>query len=197
MDRTEKLTEQNPRIRSVLERLAREDTGDGIYIIAIDGRAASGKSTLARQLARLLEADVTAMDDFFLPAQLRTPERLEQPGGNVHYERFEQEVLPHLSLPGPFSYRKFDCGRMDYGQERVIGDTRIRIVEGSYSLHPRFGAYADLAVFCDVEPQEQMRRIRIRDGQEKACVFRERWIPMEEKYFAQCRIRQRCDLTLM
>ena len=32
------------------------------------------------------------MDDFFLPMELRTAERLEEPGGNVHYERFSAEV---------------------------------------------------------------------------------------------------------
>lgn len=180
----------------VSEWVSREALEDRIYIIAIDGRAASGKSTMARQLKDLLDADVIRMDDFFLPAALRTPGRLEEPGGNVHYERFEQEVLAYLSLPQRFSYRQFDCGRMDYGGERVIGDKRIRIVEGSYSLHPRFGRYADLAIFSDVEPQEQMRRIGIRDGQEKARMFQERWIPLEEKYFAHCRIRERCDLVI-
>ena len=65
---------------------------DSPFIIAIDGRAASGKSTLAQQLGELLDADVIHMDDFFLPPSLRTKERLSEPGGNVHYERFAEEV---------------------------------------------------------------------------------------------------------
>ena len=153
-------------------------------IIAIDGRAASGKSTLAEQLSELLGADVIHMDDFFLPTELRSEERLTEPGGNVHYERFCEEVLPYLNSPEVFSYRIFDCSRMDYNGERTIRSIQIRIVEGSYSHHPKFGKYADLFVFSDVESEEQMRRILLRNGEEKAQVFAEKWIPMEERYFA-------------
>ncbi|MBS7324987.1 MAG: (d)CMP kinase, partial [Angelakisella sp.] len=38
-----------------------------ISVIALDGRAAAGKSTLAAALAETLQAAVIHMDDFFLP----------------------------------------------------------------------------------------------------------------------------------
>ena len=154
------------------------------FVIAIDGRAASGKSTLAEQLSELLGADVIHMDDFFLPPELRSEERLAEPGGNVHYERFCEEVLPYLNSPEMFSYRIFDCSRMDYNGESTVRNTQIRIVEGSYSHHPKFGKYADLFVFSDVDEEEQLRRIRLRNGEEKAQMFAMKWIPMEERYFA-------------
>lgn len=157
-------------------------------VIAIDGRAASGKSTLAEQLSTLLEADVIHMDDFFLPPELRSEERLAEPGGNVHYERFCEEVLPYLNSPEVFSYRIFDCNRMDYNGDRGISNTQIRIVEGSYSHHPKFGTYADLFVFSDVHTEEQLRRIRLRNGEEKAQMFAKKWIPIEEQYFAAFRV---------
>ncbi|MCL1877401.1 MAG: hypothetical protein FWF80_00945, partial [Defluviitaleaceae bacterium] len=65
-------------------------------VIAIDGRSASGKTTLASELAAQTGASVIHMDDFFLPQDLRTEERLNTPGGNVHHERFASEVLPHI-----------------------------------------------------------------------------------------------------
>lgn len=163
---------------------------DGPFIIAIDGRAASGKSTLAQQLSELLDADVIHMDDFFLPLPLRTEERLAEPGGNVHYERFAEEVLPHLKLQAAFSYRIFDCSKMDYEGERLIGNKTIRIVEGSYSHHPKFGNYADLFVFSDVDAEEQMRRICLRNGEEKAQMFATRWIPMEERFFTEHEVKK-------
>ena len=55
----------------------------GRAVIAIDGMAASGKSTLAARLAEELDGCVIHMDDFFLPPELRTQERLSSPGGNV------------------------------------------------------------------------------------------------------------------
>ena len=45
-------------------------------LIAIDGRCASGKSTLAALLARILNAPVVHMDDFYTPHAQKTPERL-------------------------------------------------------------------------------------------------------------------------
>ena len=173
-----------------------EDVPGRPFIIAIDGRAASGKSTLAQQLSELLGADVIHMDDFFLPPALRTRERLSEPGGNVHYERFAEEVLPYLKSPAAFSYRIFDCSKMDYEGERFIGNKPIRIVEGSYSHHPKFGRYADLFVFSDVDEEEQMRRIHLRNGEEKAQMFAEKWIPMEERYFAELEVKKCADAII-
>lgn len=180
-------------ILPMLERLAAEA---GIRIVAIDGRAASGKTTRSALLSAVLAAPVIHMDDFFLPPSLRTPERLAQPGGNVHYERFAEEVLPGLLSGEAFSYRIFDCGQMDYNGRRDILAAPVRIVEGSYALHPAFGDYAQLRVFTSVDADEQMRRILVRNGEQMAEMFRTRWIPLEEKYFAAFAIADRAELRL-
>jgi uridine kinase len=167
-----------------------------VRIIAIDGRASSGKTTLSRQLATVLEAQEIHMDDFFLPVNLRTSARLAEAGGNVHYERFKQEVLPNLRKSAGFRYRKFDCSKMALGDERVISPGKWRIVEGAYSLHPEFGDYADLKLFFDIAPEEQMKRIRKRNGEKQAAVFASRWIPLEENYINQTGVIRRVDLIL-
>jgi len=169
---------------SVTPESMKQGLEGNVCVIAVEGRAASGKSTMASQLQQILGAGVIHMDDFFLPLSLRTQERFRMPGGNVHYERFREEVLPYLKKPEEFSYRLFDCSRMDFHGERRIEESRIRIVEGSYSLHPVFGAYADIMVFSDVDKEEQMRRIISRNGSEMAEIFRNRWILLEEDYFA-------------
>ena len=166
------------------------------YVVAIDGRCASGKTTLAEQLAEVTGAGVVHMDDFFLPQELRTEERLNEPGGNVHYERFREEVLPALKGGGSFSYRRFNCGRMELGEERKVCDSRILIVEGAYSCHPKFGAYMSLRVFSDVDHREQLRRIKARDGEEALENFITRWIPMEESYFAAFRTKEQADIVI-
>lgn len=184
------------RLLPILEQVAKREQKNRICIIAIDGRAASGKSTMAKQLEVLLEADIVHMDDFFLPTQLRTEERLNSPGGNVHYERFIEEVQPYLSLPQSFSYRKFDCSKMDFNGKRIISNTHFRIVEGSYSCHPSFGDYADVTVFSDVNPNEQLCRIRRRNGCDMEEMFKDRWIPLEEKYFEAYKIFDKADIRL-
>ena len=184
------------RLFPILQRAAEKRNADRPCVIAIDGRAASGKTTMAEQLQKILDADVIRMDDFFLPLELRTAERFALPGGNVHHERFAKEVLPHISLAEAFSYRIFDCGRMDYHGTREIGTKQFRIVEGSYSCHPVFGDYADITVFSHVDAEEQLRRILKRNGKEMAEMFCSRWIPLEEAYFQAYQIAEKAEIQL-
>lgn len=167
-----------------------------VRVVAIDGRAASGKTTRAELLSAVLEAPVIHMDDFFLPPALRTTERLAQPGGNVDYERFAQEVVPGLLSGEAFAYRIFDCSEMDFAGLREIPAAPVRIVEGSYSHHPALGDYAGLRVFTSVDEEEQQARILLRNGETMLEMFRSRWIPMEESYFSHFCIREKADMTL-
>ncbi len=165
-------------------------------IISIDGRAASGKTTLTKMLCSIIGASAVHMDDFFLPPELRTKERLSEPGGNVHYERFIDEVLTHINSGKDFSYTVFDCSVMDYGEKRVVPSESYIIVEGAYSHHPRFNDYADLRVFMDVSPDEQINRIVRRNGEKMAEMFKSRWIPMEEKYYNTFNIKEKSHFII-
>lgn len=165
-------------------------------VIAIDGRAAGGKSTLAEQFSQVTGAGVIHMDDFFLPPALRTEERLSTPGGNVHYERFASDVLPLIASGEAFAYTKFDCSIMDMNGQRHVPAGEIRLVEGSYCCHPALGEYMDLRVFSDVTPREQLRRVQGRSDASLAQRYVDTWIPLEEKYFKAYAIRDRADLTV-
>lgn len=168
-----------------------------VSVIAIDGRAAAGKTTLAAALASALGGSVIHMDDFFLPPSLRTEARYGEPGGNVHYERFMEEVLPSLRTSRSFSYRRFDCSTSSFLPEPVFIDGGgIVIVEGAYSLSPRFGRYYGFSVFCDIEREEQMRRIKARNGVVQAEAFRDRWIPLEERYIKAFSVDRAANLCI-
>ena len=165
-------------------------------VIAIDGDAASGKTTMAEALSFVLGAGQVPLDDFFLPPALRTAERLSEPGGNVHYERFACEVLPYLRDRKEFSYSVFDCSVMDINGRRAVDASSCVIVEGSYSHHPYFGSYADLKVFSQVDAETQMERIIARNGEEMAEAFRNRWIPMEKKYFREREVAEKAHIVV-
>ncbi len=163
-------------------------------VMAVDGRAAAGKSTLAQDLVDITGSSLIHMDDFFLPAELRTEERLSKPGGNVDYERFAKEVLPHLKEEKEFFYNRFDCAGMALGEKVLVKEAKHCIVEGSYSHHPYFGNYADVRVFCDISPDIQLCRIESRNGKQMLETFKEKWIPMEEAYFEAFGIREKADI---
>ena len=177
----------------IFEKMADLDGG----VIAIDGRAASGKTTLAGFLREIIPAEVIAMDDFFLPPKLRTADRLAQPGGNIHHERFIKEVLPYLKSGEGFKYRKFDCSQMEYSDTPIrITTNPWRIVEGVYSFHPVLGDYADIRVFIDIQPPDQEYRIKARNTPRFAADYFTKWIPMEEAYFKTYSTRESANVII-
>jgi uridine kinase len=166
------------------------------YIIAIDGRAASGKTMLAESLSEALGASIIHLDDFFLPSEMRTEERLSEPGGNVHYERFKREIIDKLQSRDDIVYRRFDCTSMSFGETKRISRTPVIIIEGSYAHHPYFGDYANLKIFKSVNAVEQMERIMLRNGCLHGQIFKDKWIPMEEKYFNTFQIIEKADISI-
>ena len=163
-------------------------------LIAIDGSCTSGKSTLAALLARKLDCNVFHMDDFFLRPEQRTQERLAQPGGNVDYERFREEVLLPLKTGMPFAYRSYDCGTGNLKAPVAVTPKWISVIEGSYSHHPFFGDPYDIKVFLKVSPEVRCMRI----GQRPAFLrkrFEEEWIPMEQRYFETFDIEAKADIV--
>lgn len=164
-------------------------------IIAIDGRCGSGKTTLAAGLKKKNGWRVFHMDDFFLRPEQRTEERFAKPGGNVDHERFLEEILlPLQNGVQTICYRRFDCQKQDFAEAISVTAGDVNIVEGSYSCHPAFWDAYDLRVFLDVAEAEQDRRILLRNGKDRAKMFHERWIPLEERYFDAYRIKERCEL---
>lgn len=164
-------------------------------LIAIDGRCASGKTTAAEKLRKLTGCTVIHTDHFFLRPEQRTEARLALPGENIDHERLKEEVLLPLSERKPFSYREFDCGRMELAAEHKICPADVTVIEGSYSCHPMLWEFYDLHIFLTADYDERLRRIERRSGSEKLIQFKERWIPLEEKYFAGFKIEERCELV--
>lgn len=164
-------------------------------IVAVDGRCAAGKSTLAGLLQQNLNCMVFHMDDFFLQPFQRTAERLAAPGGNVDYERFRAEILlPLREGAAEITYQPYSCRTQSLQKPVTVHPGQISIVEGSYSLCPSLRDYYDLRIFLDVSEEEQAERILRRNGPERFRQFRDRWIPLEEQYFRVLKIRDLCNL---
>lgn len=164
-------------------------------VTAIDGRAAAGKTTLSETLADVTGASVIHTDDFFLPPSLRTEQRLSEAGGNIHYERFFDEVITALKENKDFSYNKFDCSSMTLNGKVHVKKADHYIVEGSYSHHPYFKDYADFKIFCNVSSDIQLGRIEKRNGIQMLEMFKDKWIPLEENYFKTFDIREKSDIV--
>ncbi len=166
----------------------------GRIIIAIDGNCASGKTTLAASLAEKIDAQVIHMDDFFLPFDMRTEERLSQAGGNIHYERFIDEVVNGIKSNQSFIYGIYSCSTGTYKTSESVTPCKNIIIEGSYSLHPEIPDIYDLRIFLETDRKTQLERILNRNGADALEIFKNKWIPYENKYFEEYNIKSGCDI---
>jgi uridine kinase len=164
-------------------------------VVAIDGMCAAGKTTLAKELKHRFHGEIIPMDAFFLPKELRTEERYQEPGGNIHYERFMQEILYPFLNNKPIHYRSYNCKKMKYKADKKVPVTTLYIVEGTYCMRTEFQKLYDLSIFLFCSKEEQNRRINNRNGEIQAEVFRKKWIPLENRYFKNKKIEKYCDIV--
>lgn len=181
------------KLEEIADLILDKSKGREGFIVAIDGRCASGKSTLGNFLKERLGCNLIHMDDFFLRPSQRTDDRLSQAGENIDHERFLEEVLMPLKAGEDFSYRPYNCSKQALDEPIEVKKNKITIIEGSYSCNKALWEHYDLRIFIDVDKDTQLERIKLRDGEEYSKVFVSKWIPLEESYFKTFDISNRCD----
>lgn len=185
-----------PAYSSLYEEVIKLYEMDEPKIIAIDGRCGSGKTILAEILNQEIDINVFHMDDFFVPFEMKTKERHLEPGGNVHYERFSKEVLTPLLKEKEVVHQRYNPQIRALDEPIYTEPKKLTIVEGSYSLHPLLIEAYDLKIFLTINSEEQLERIRKRNGEEKLQDFITKWIPREELYFRELNIIEKCQFTI-
>ena len=187
--------EENRALEQAKSIIDQKLAADGRVVCALEGGAATGKSTLAAQLSALYQAPVIAMDDFFLPPALRTEHRLAEVGGNIDYERFNREVADPLRAGRAFSYSVYNCHREEITGQKLIPLCPLVLVEGVYSLHPLYRDAYTLRLFLHTSPQTQDARLRAR-GDWLYERFQTVWLPLEKAYFASENWPELCDAVI-
>lgn len=181
--------------REEVFRLLEERSGKLPFILAIDGRCASGKTTLAGELQKRQACNVIHLDDFYLPFEKRTAEQMAKPGGNIDFERLREEVLLPLRQGKSTSYQPYNCHTNQFFPARELDSRLVTIVEGSYSCHPELKDFYDFCIFMDITPELQRKRLQDRNFSMLED-FLKIWIPREEYYFNTCHVREYCDLII-
>ena len=182
-------------IKKKVEELLKENKKE-IIVIAIDGMTGSGKTTLAEELSQVYKAPIFHADDYFLPPELRTEQRLNEPGGNIHYEKMKKEIIDILvegKINSTIKYKPFICKNQSYGEEKSFKLNKVNIVEGSYCLNPYFGKYYDISVFLKINEKSQIERLTKRCPQ-MINNFINKWIPLEKKYHDAFKLYDNCDI---
>lgn len=164
-------------------------------IMAIDGPCASGKSSVANYLATLFPSVIYHMDDFFLPEELKTTDRLNQIGGNVYYERFEKSILSKINDKS-ITYQKYSCKLNKLENPINSINQKLIIIEGAYSLHHRLRGYYNYKILLSVERSIQLSRLKERSPTHIYQRFINEWIPLEEIYFNSEKLEDIVDLIV-
>jgi chloramphenicol 3-O-phosphotransferase len=144
-----------------------------VRLIAIDGGAGAGKTSLAAELAAAVpDAAVLHLDDL-----------LDGWAGQFGYrERLHAEVLGPLAAGRPGSYRRYDWPAGRFADRVAVPVNRYLIVEGVSALWG-CAPYWSVGVFLDLPRAERERRWAGRDGAPQPEWAG--WLDAEDRFFAE------------
>ena len=157
-------------------------------ILSLEGKCASGKTTITNGINSAL---IIHIDDFFLPPERKTKNRLLEIGGNIDYEAIK-ELLLNIRNKHTVCYKKYDCSTNKY-IDVSLEYKDIIVLEGVYSYHPYFNNLVDKLIYLDVGEEVQISRISKRKNHDR---FINEWIPLENKYYKESKILDQIDLII-
>ncbi len=169
--------------------LALQPPSGGTRVVAVDGPAGSGKTTLAARLAALLggvhPVQIVHMDDLY-------------PGWNGLAEAaagVAEQVIRPLAAGRPGRYRRWDWQRDRYAEWVDVPTAPAVIVEGCGSGSTPGAAHLTLLLW--VEAPVEVRKVRgfTRDG-DGFRPYWDMWAAQERSLFAAERTRERADLVI-
>jgi uridine kinase len=165
-------------------------------MIAIDGDAASGKTTLAKKLQEIFHANLFHIDDFFQKPVIVPSDSNSKYGSNIDFRRMIDQIITPIKKKDYIKYQSMNHQTHQLKTPIVIKYKPINIIEGSFSMHPQLINLYDYKIFLGVSRLKQNIRILHRNGFSSWLKFIRRWIPNEKRYFKNLRIEQHADCVL-
>jgi uridine kinase len=183
--------------------------------VAIDGVDASGKTTLADELAELLRGRgrhvIRASVDGFLRPRAERYRRGELSAEGYYrdsfdYEALVDELLAQLGPGGVLRYRMaiFDADAEVFVYEplRSAPADAILLLDGVFLMRRELVAHLDFRVYVHADFEETLRRAMARDlpwlGLEDVIRrrYETRYIPGQRLYLEEARPHDRADIVL-
>jgi len=161
----------------------------GVLVVAVDGHGASGKSTIAAEVAGATGAALLHTDDFFhWPAGAPTASgRRRVPPLDRYYDwrRIRTEALEPLRAGRRAAFRPFDWDTGAPARDLVTVRPRgIVVLEGVFSAAPQLADLVDQSVLVATGEHERLARLRARVS---AAEWDEQWLAAERAYFSAIR----------
>lgn len=128
-------------------------------VIAIDGPAGSGKTTLANQLSTdLSNVEIIHIDDLYHGWTDAFSPRLT--------ESIINQILAPISQGIEFNYEIFDWKSNKFSKSKIIPSGQIYILEGVSAGQRQFRKYLYKIIWLNIADEEGLTRVINRDGAE-------------------------------
>lgn len=176
------------KITLLIEARRRSSHSAAPVFVIIDGPAGAGKSTLASQIVSHFGfGEIIHCDDLYNGWEDALTPTLER--------TIREWILEPIQESRPIRIEKFDWQRNSYGDEVVIPQSPLLILEGVGCAVESVSQLADLSMWIDIPFDLGLERVLARDGME---IHEEmlRWITQQAEFFALHRNRENCSLHL-
>ena len=156
-------------------------------VIAIDGPAGSGKTTLAAQLGEQLAGSFVLNTDQLYPGWDGLAEGAQ---------RLVDEILRPLSDGGAATVRPWDWSSSSEGESRSLPQCETLIVDGAGCGGRAAAPFLSMIIWLDAEPALRQKRALGRDGEMFAPHWQS-WATQERALFEREQTRGRADLIIL
>jgi uridine kinase len=167
------------------EQVAAAAAGRTVFI-GVDGRAGSGKTTLAAAIAAAVPAAVLVhVDDFAGPL---VPE--------WDWPRFQEQVVDPLRAGRAGRYQRWEWNRDEPAEWHDVPAGRVVVVEGVSATRSELDVPWALRIWVDAPREVRLQRALERDGAAMLGHWLDVWMPSEEAYIAREHPQHRVDLLV-
>lgn len=181
----------------LIERLLSILRPDRSALVALSGFSGSGKSTMARELARVIPNLSVIESDLFWRPECN---HLSLDWSSIDRSRIRLEVLEPALKSEDVVYTPFDWESGKLGEKIEVSRSRILLLEGIGILHPDLSDLFDLKIWVEAPFHASMENGIKRDrelyGLENEAEWREIWIPNERAYFDKFRPDLMADIVV-
>jgi uridine kinase len=183
--------------------------------VAIDGRTAAGKTTLADELVVPIEACGRSViriqiDDFHRPLAERRQRQELSAWQRYFFDSFDYPAIRAAILPlGPGGDRRYRRTWFDslhnvpvYEPRCVAPPNAIVLIDGVFLFRPELDDLWDVRLFIDIDADDSLRRGPIRDQAWAGSVetgterYRMTYIPAEDYYIETVRPQKRAGIVI-
>jgi len=154
-----------------------------VWLIAIDGRPCSGKTTLTEQLVEPLDAQTMYLDEFFIPPTQWANNIIPAfPFPYIRYQEFIKGIKT-LAAGKAFHYYSHDWQANRLASEpTTISPNKTIIIEGISVLSPELVGYYDKKIWVDSASNTEYAAIVAREKNKNLDLWNSMYIPSVDIY---------------